>query len=156
MCGYGYVTGFLKLFISNQIDWAFLLVSGCQVFSEDLNSNTVSKLLILVWSYEGMKVMNFSYWKSYEYFSLLQYVTFPAGFHNAQATKWLFPACDRNADLHNYREPFIWTLYPMLKITQKSPNAKNHLNGHNSESGQNFQNKNTLSWIIYFTPGAHL
>ena len=39
---------------------------------------------------------------------LLQYVTFPAGFHNAQAMKWLFPACDRNADLHNYAEPFIY------------------------------------------------
>ena len=62
MCGY--VTGFLKLFISNQIDWVFLLVCGCQVFSEDLNSNTVSKLLILVWSYEGMKVMNLGYGES--------------------------------------------------------------------------------------------
>ena len=68
MCGY--VTGFLKLFISNQIDWAFLLVCGCQVFSEDLNSNTVSKLFILVWSYEGMKLMNFGYWKNYKYFTI--------------------------------------------------------------------------------------
>ena len=59
MCGY--VTEFLKLFISNQIDRTFLLVCGCQVFSEDLNSNTVSKLFILVWSYEGMKLMNFGY-----------------------------------------------------------------------------------------------
>ena len=47
MCGY--VTGLLQFFLSNQ------------VFSEDLNSNTVSKLFILVWSYEGMKLMNFGY-----------------------------------------------------------------------------------------------
>ena len=99
MCGY--VTGFLQLFISNQIDWVQIWVCGCQVFSEHLNSNTVFKLFILVWSYEGMKVMNFSYWNSYEYFTITQYVTFPAGFRNAQAMKWLFPACDRNADLHN-------------------------------------------------------
>ena len=39
---------------------------------------------------------------------LLQYVTFPAGFHDAQVTKWLFPTCDRNADLHNYGELFIY------------------------------------------------
>ena len=68
MCGY--VTGLLKLFISNQIDWVFLLVCGCQVFSKDLNSNTVSKLLILVWSYEGMKVMNLGYGESNGKFSI--------------------------------------------------------------------------------------
>ena len=28
---------------------------GCQVLCEDLNSYIVSKLLILVWSYEGIK-----------------------------------------------------------------------------------------------------
>ena len=48
---------------------------------------------------------------------LLQYVTFSAGFHNAQTTKWLFPACDRNADLHNYGESFIcksWENFPVI------------------------------------------
>ena len=40
--------------------WVLRLVCGCQVFCEDLNSNSVSKLFILIWSYEGMKVMNFS------------------------------------------------------------------------------------------------
>ena len=68
MCGY--VTGLLQLFISSQIDWAFSLVCGCHVFFEDLNSNTVFKLFILIWSYEGMKVMNLGYWKSYEYFTI--------------------------------------------------------------------------------------
>ena len=68
MCGY--VTGFLQLFISNQIDWVQIWVCGCQVFSEDLNSNTVVKLFILIWSYEGMKGMNFGYWNSYEYFTI--------------------------------------------------------------------------------------
>ena len=53
------VIGFLQLFISNQIDWVQIWVCGCQVFSEHLNS----------WSYEGMKVMNFGYWNSYEYFT---------------------------------------------------------------------------------------
>ena len=64
------VTGFLQLFISNQIDWVQIWVSGCQVFSEHLNSNAVFKLFILIWSYEGMKVMNFGYWNSYEYFTI--------------------------------------------------------------------------------------
>ena len=36
----------------------------CQVFSEHLNSNTVFKLFILIWSYEGMKVMNFGFVKN--------------------------------------------------------------------------------------------
>ena len=40
-----------------------------QVFCEDLNSNTVFKLFILVWSYEGMEVMNLGCEKSYEKFS---------------------------------------------------------------------------------------
>ena len=35
-----------------------------QVFSEDLNSNSVFKLFILIWSYEGMKVMNLGFVKS--------------------------------------------------------------------------------------------
>ena len=34
---------------------------GCQVFCEDLNSNSV---FILIWSYEGMKVMNLGFVKS--------------------------------------------------------------------------------------------
>ena len=37
---------------------------GYQVFCEDLNSNSVFKLFILIWSYEGMKVMNSSFVKS--------------------------------------------------------------------------------------------
>ena len=36
----------------------------CQVFCEDLNSNSVSKLFILIWSYEGVKVMNLGFVKS--------------------------------------------------------------------------------------------
>ena len=37
----------------------------CQVFCEDLNSNSVfKKLFILIWSYEEMKVMNFGFVKS--------------------------------------------------------------------------------------------
>ena len=47
--------------MGNQIDWVLLLVCGCQVLCEDLNSNTVSKLSILVWSYECMKVMNLGF-----------------------------------------------------------------------------------------------
>ena len=41
-------------------------------------------------------------------FPLYQYVTFSCCFHNAQLTKGVFPACARNMDLHNYREPFIY------------------------------------------------
>ena len=37
------VSGFLKLFIGNQIDLVLLLVCGCQVNCEDLNSYTVYK-----------------------------------------------------------------------------------------------------------------
>ena len=64
------VSWFLKLFIGNQIDWVLLLVCGCQVLCEDLNFNTVFKLLILVWSYEGMKVLDLGYEKSWEKFSI--------------------------------------------------------------------------------------
>ena len=31
---------------------------GCQVFCKEIKSNAVSKLFILIWSYEWMKVMN--------------------------------------------------------------------------------------------------
>ena len=41
---------------------------GCHVFCEDLNSNTVSKLFIFVWSYEGMEVMDLGFGKGYEKF----------------------------------------------------------------------------------------
>ena len=41
--------------MGNQIDGVLLLVCGYQVLCEDLNSYTVSKLLILLWSYEGIK-----------------------------------------------------------------------------------------------------
>ena len=44
--------------------WVLRLVCGCQVFCEHLNSNSVFKLFILIWSYEGMKVMNFGFVKS--------------------------------------------------------------------------------------------
>ena len=37
---------------------------GCQVFCEDLNSSLVSKLFILIWGYEGIKVMNLGFVKS--------------------------------------------------------------------------------------------
>ena len=58
-----------------------------------------------------MKVLGLGYEKSYEKFSITAichiFSNFPAAFHNAQATKWHFPACERNMDLHNYGEPFI-------------------------------------------------
>ena len=38
---------------------------GFQVFCEDLNLNTVFKLFILVSSYEGMKVMDLGFGKSF-------------------------------------------------------------------------------------------
>ena len=34
------------------------------MFSEEVKSNAVSKLFILIWSYEGMKVMNLGLVKS--------------------------------------------------------------------------------------------
>ena len=34
------------------------LVCGCQVFCKEIKSNAVSKLFILIWSYEWIKVMN--------------------------------------------------------------------------------------------------
>ena len=38
--------------------WVLRLVCGCQAFSKEIKSNAVSKLFILIWSYEWMKVMN--------------------------------------------------------------------------------------------------
>ena len=38
--------------------WVLRLVCGWQVFSEEIKLNAVSKLFILIWSYEGTKVMN--------------------------------------------------------------------------------------------------
>ena len=35
-----------------------MLVCGCQRFCKEIKSNAVSKLFILIWSYEWMKVMN--------------------------------------------------------------------------------------------------
>ena len=59
MCGY--VTGFEELFKSIQIDLDSVieLVSWFQVFCKEIKSNAVSKLFILVWHYEGMKVLRF-------------------------------------------------------------------------------------------------
>ena len=66
----GYVTGFEELFKSNQIDSGIKWVSGFQVFCKEIKSNAVSKLFILVWHYEGMKVLDLGYENSYEYFSI--------------------------------------------------------------------------------------
>ena len=103
MCGY--VTGFKELFKSNQIDSVIELVSGFQVFCKEIKSKLVSKLFILVWSYEGMKVLDLGYENSYENFSITPichiFSNFPAVFHNVQVMNRHFPACDRNADLHN-------------------------------------------------------
>ena len=41
------------------------------VFSEHLKLNTVFKLFSLIWSYEGMKVLDLGYEKSYEKFSII-------------------------------------------------------------------------------------
>ena len=68
MCGY--VTGFEELFKSNQIDSVIKWVSGFQVFCKEIKSNAVSKVFILVWHYEGMKVLDLGYENSYENFSI--------------------------------------------------------------------------------------
>ena len=103
MCGY--VTGFEKLFKSNQIDSVIKWVSGFQVFCKEIKSNAVCKLFILVWHYEGMKVLDLGYENSYENFSITPichiFSNFLAVFRNAQVTDRHFLACDRNADLHN-------------------------------------------------------
>ena len=65
-------------------------MSGCQVFSKEIKSNTVYKLFILVWSYEGMQVLDLGYKKSYEKFSITAichiFSNFQAVFHHAQVT----------------------------------------------------------------------
>ena len=103
MCGY--VTGFKELFKSNQIDSVIELVSWFQVFCKMIKSNAVSKLFILVWCYEGMKVLDLGYENSYENFSITPichiFSNFPAVFHHAQVMNRHFPTCDRNAHLHN-------------------------------------------------------
>ena len=75
------------------------------MFSEEIKSNAVSKLSILVWSYEGMKVLDLGYEKRWKKFSIPAIChilsNFPAVFCNAQVTDSHFPACDRNPDLHN-------------------------------------------------------
>ena len=64
------VTGSDKLLRGNQIDWVIQWVSWFQVFCKEIKSNAVSKLFILVWSYEGMKVLDLGYENSYENFSI--------------------------------------------------------------------------------------
>ena len=71
MMMYGYVTGFEELFKSNQIDSVIKWASGFQVFCKEIKSNAVSKLFILVWCHEGMKVLDLGYENSYE--KLLHY-----------------------------------------------------------------------------------
>ena len=88
MCGY--VTGFEELFKSNQMDSVIELVSWFQVFCKEIKSNAVSKLFILVWHYEGMKVLDLGYENSYENFSITPichiFSNFPAVFHHTQVT----------------------------------------------------------------------
>ena len=82
------VTGSDKLLRGNQIDWVIEWVSWFQVFCKEIKSNTVSKLFILVWRYEGMKVLDLGYENSYENFSITPichiFSNFPAVFHYAQ------------------------------------------------------------------------
>ena len=105
MMMFGYVTGSDRLFRGNQIDWVIKWVSRFQVFSKEIKSNAVSKLFILVWSYEGMKVLDLGYEKRWKKFSILTichiFSNFPAVFRNAQVTNRHFPVCDRNPDIHN-------------------------------------------------------
>ena len=73
-------------FKSNQIDSVIKWVSWFQVFCKEIKSNAVSKLFILVWRYEGMKVLDLGY----ENFSITPichiFSNFPAVFHHAQVT----------------------------------------------------------------------
>ena len=61
-----------------------------QVFCKEIESNAVSKLFILVWHYEGMKVLDLGYENSYENFSITPichiFSNFPAVFHHTQVT----------------------------------------------------------------------
>ena len=105
MMMFGYVTGSDKLFRGNQIDWVIKWVSWFQVFCKEIKSNVVSKLFIIVWSYEGMKVLDLGYEKRWKKFSIPTichiFSNFPAVFRNAQVTNRHFLACDRNPDLHS-------------------------------------------------------
>ena len=105
MCGY--VTGFEELFKSNQIDSVIELVSGFQVLCKEIKSNAVSKLFILVWSYEGMKVLDLIYENSYENFSITPichiFSNFPAVFYNAQVT-----------NRHGFRQ--LWRTTPFSEL----------------------------------------
>ena len=47
------------------------MVFVCQVFSKGLKSNPVSKLFILIWSYEGMKMLALDDEKSNGKFSII-------------------------------------------------------------------------------------
>ena len=84
------VTGSDKLLKGNQIDWVIQWVSWFQVFSKEIKSNAVSKLFILVWHFEGMKVLDLGYENSYENFSITPichiFSNFPAVFRYAQVT----------------------------------------------------------------------
>ena len=53
-----------RIYLIYLVIWVLRLVGGWQVFSEEIKSNAVSKLFILIWSYEGMKVMNLGHVKS--------------------------------------------------------------------------------------------
>ena len=85
-----WVTGSDKLLRGNQIDWVIKLVSWFQVFCKEIKSNAVSKLFILVWSYEGMKVLDLGYEKRWKKFSIITichiFSNFSAVFRNAQVT----------------------------------------------------------------------
>ena len=81
------VTGTEKLFKGNQIGWAIFLVSGCQLFSQEIKLNPVSKLFILFLCYD-MKMLHLGYGKSYEKFPSIPVCdissNFPALFHYTQ------------------------------------------------------------------------
>ena len=103
------VTGSERLFRGNQIDWVVRWVSWFQVFSMEIKSNAVSKLFILVWSYEGMKVLDLGYEKRWKKFSIPTichiFSNFPAVFRNAQVTnrhflKHGFTQLRRTAHIH--------------------------------------------------------
>ena len=85
------VAGSDKLLRGNQIDWVIKRVSWFQVFCKEIKSNAVSKLFILVWHYEGMKVLDLGYENSYENFSITPvchiFSNFPAVFHHTQVMK---------------------------------------------------------------------
>ena len=71
-----------------------------------------------------MKVLDLGYENSYENFSITAichiFSHFPAVFHNAQdIMNRHFWVCERNMDLHNYGEAFIYL------INSVSPNYHN-------------------------------